>query len=186
LIQIASLKGTSQNDLVKFGKTASLFCNDFLFGTLSGSITCPPSLLDDTGVQMLIAELKYGSVGVNQWGGLNYLAQSCGQWAAFPGEELDAVQSGIGRIGNMIAIPGFQKFVITGQITSPTQSQLKSDLKKEQRLLQAVMKFSLTGSVVSLINLLSEVTGINLMAVTLTTSTVLVTGIAYLVMARQK
>ena len=161
-----------------------MFCNDYLFGTLSGSITAPPSLLDGDGVQTLIAGMKYGSLGVNQWGGLNYLAQAAGQWAAFPGEELDSVQSGIGRIGNMIAIPDFQKFVLIGPIVSPSHNALKSDMKKEQRLLEAVMKFSLTGSIGNLINLLSEVTGINLMAAMLTTSTVLVAGVAYLVKAR--
>jgi hypothetical protein len=169
---------------LKFGSTASIFCNDYLFGTLSGSITTPPALLDDEGIQTLIAEMKYGSLGVNQWGGLNYLAQASGQWAAFPGEQLDAVQSGIGRIGNMIAIPDFQKFVLIGPIVSPSHSELKPDMKKEQRLLEAVMKFSLTGSIGNLINLLSEVTGINLMAALLTTSTVLVAGVAYFMKVR--
>jgi hypothetical protein len=176
---------------MKFGTTAATFCNDYLFGTLSGSLTVPPSLLTHDVVQKLIADLKYGNIGVNTWGGWNYLAQTAGHWGAFPGEQLDNVQSGIGRVGNLIAIPGLEKFVMYANISGSNQSSLKSDLRKEQRLLEAVIKFSLNGSIMNLINLLSEVNGINLKAaatsaVTITMMSILVAVMVYYVMLYQK
>jgi len=178
---IATLKGTSQKDIGKFGKTASTFCNEYLFGTLSGSVTSPPSLLEDEGVETLIAEMRYGSLGVNVWGGLNYLAQGCGQWGAFPGETLDSVQSGIGKIGNLMAMPDYEKFVMRSPIVSSTHLSLKDDLGKEQSILEAVNKFTLDGSIGNLVKLLSAVTGVNLMKVALAGTSVLVAGLAYFV-----
>jgi hypothetical protein len=151
---VATLKGTSQSNLVTFGEKVATFCNDYLYGTLSGSMTCPPHLLDDSAVHKLVADLKYGSFGINIWGGLGYIGQSTGQWGAYPGETLDAVESGIGTIGNLMAVPHFQKFVLTGQITGTSNLALKDDLKKEQRLFEAVSKLQLNESVWNLIKLL--------------------------------
>ncbi|KAL3908534.1 MAG: hypothetical protein SGILL_008445, partial [Bacillariaceae sp.] len=182
---ICTLKGTSQNDLATFSKTAATFCNEYLFGTLSGSMTCAPSLIESDPVEALIADLKYGCLGINTWGGMGYLGQSTGQWGAFPGETLDNVASGIGKIGNMMAVPYFQKFVFYGPITSPNHGALKDDLQKEQRILQSVNHFCLDGSVSNLIKLLSAVAGINLMNVALAGSTILAAGIAFFAMRRQ-
>ncbi|KAL3919059.1 MAG: hypothetical protein SGILL_003945 [Bacillariaceae sp.] len=185
MYSIATLKGTSQDDLNKFSKTAATFCNDYLFGTLSGSMTCPPALIETDAVQTLIADLKYGSLGINTWGGMGYLGQSTGMWGAYPGETLDAVQSGIGKIGNMMGVPYFEKFVFFGPITSPSHGALKSDFKKEQRILESVNHFCIDGSVSNLIKLLSAVAGINLMNVALVGTSILAAGVAFLAMRRQ-
>ncbi|KAG7338162.1 aldehyde/histidinol dehydrogenase [Nitzschia inconspicua] len=182
---IATVKGTSQNDLAAFAEKTAVFCNDYLYGTLSGTLTCPPSLLDDVAVQRLVAELKYGSLGINTWGGAGYVAQSTGMWGAFPGESLEAVQSGIGKIGNMMAVPYFQKFVFTGPITSPTNASLKDDFKKEQKLYEAINKLQLDGSMTNFIKLLSVVTGVNLVNAAMAGMSVLVAGVAYIVMRRR-
>ena len=62
--------------------------------------------------------------------------------------------SGIGKIGNLMAVPYFQKFVLTGPITSANNFSLKADLKKEQRLYEAVSKLQLNESVWNLFKLL--------------------------------
>merc|ERR1711933_429042 len=80
ILAVVTLRGTSQNDLMRFSKTASLFCNDYLFGTLSGTITSPPSRVAYDSVQTLIAELKYGSICVNNWSGFGYALRKSGMW----------------------------------------------------------------------------------------------------------
>jgi hypothetical protein len=182
---VATIKGTSQSDVATFGEKTATFCNDYLFGTLSGSMTCPPSLLEDTGVQSLVAALKYGSLGVNTWGGLGYLAQTTGQWGAYPGESLEAVQSGIGKIGNMMAVPYFQKFVMTGPICGANTSSLKDDLGKEQQILEALNKLQLDGSIGNLIKLLSAVAGVNLLNVAIGGMSAFAAAVAYVVMRRR-
>jgi hypothetical protein len=151
---VATIKGTSQSNLSTFGEKVATFCNEYLYGTLSGSMTCPPTLLDDTAVQKLVADLKYGSLGINVWGGVGYIVQSTGQWGAYPGEALDSVESGIGKIGNFMAVPYYQKFVLTGPIISANNLALKDDLKKEQRLYQAINKLQLNESIWNVIQLL--------------------------------
>jgi hypothetical protein len=99
-------------------------------------------------------------------------------WGAFPGETLYNVASGIGKIGNMMAVPYFQKFVLYGPITSPNHGSLKNDLKKEQQILESVNKFSIDGSVSSLIKLLSAVIGINLTNLTLIGGSIIAAGVA--------
>lgn len=177
---IATLQGTSQNDILKFGQTASTFCNEYLFGSLSGSITTPESIYNDDSVQSLLAELKYGSICVNNWAGLNYAAMANGMWGAFPGETTDAVESGIGKIGNIIGIPHIEKYVMISPIDPPGGiGKLKDDLKKEQRICEAINRWSLDGSVGNLIKLLSVIVGINLVGVGVACTSFVAAGLAY-------
>jgi len=60
-----------------------------------------------------IANLKYGSIGVNLWSGLAYGIGGC-SWGAFPGETLDNVESGIGVVNNLLFFPGVVKTVSSG------------------------------------------------------------------------
>jgi hypothetical protein len=169
---IATLKGT--DSLGSFCSTASTFCNNFLFGSLSGSVTVPPALLSSGEVQQLIADLKYGGIGVNAWGGSTYGAVT-GGWGAFPGESLNNVESGIGRIHNVLFLPHFQKFVLTCPIISPAHNSLKADWRKEGNLMEAVGKFILHPGFSSLIGILSAVTGIDLIK---TASVIFVAAVA--------
>lgn len=177
---VATLVGT-QSDLASFCETAATFCNDYLYGTLSGSVTVAPEVSDDPAVQSLIADLRYGCLGVNTWGGGAYLAQSSGVWGAYPGERLEDVQSGRGTIGNFLGIPRIQKFVLTSPIVHRSHSSLKQDLRKEQQVLQAAAKYSLDGSVKNLLRLLSAVTGFDLFKVAVAGLGVVVAGVAYAV-----
>jgi hypothetical protein len=175
---VATLKGTSQRGLDQFGRTASTFCNDYLFGTLSGTVTVPPGLLADPSVQRLIADLRYGSLGINGFGGLIYMAQSSGLWGAYPGEKLDNVQSGIGSIGNSLGIPHVQKFVLESPIVHFTHGSLKRDLRTEQKVVQAAVRFGINGSISNLVKLMSTVIGVDLIKVAVLTMSVLVAAAA--------
>jgi len=180
VLTFATLRGTSQNDVKKFSETASVFCNDYLFGTLSGTITAPPSMVDGDGVQTLIAQMKYGCLCVNNWSGFGYMLGDGGMWGAFPGESIKTIESGIGKIGNTIAIPHVEKAVVYSPIVHATHASLKEDLKKERTVLEATCKYTLNSSAGNLIKLIGAMVGIDLMKVGLVFTGALVAGCAYL------
>ena len=176
---VVTLEGTSQNSLMQFAKTASTFCNDYLYGTLSGAITTPPSLLEDESVQTLIAEMKYGTIAVNNWSGFGYVMRHAGMWGSFPGETLNAVESGIGKVGNTLAIPHFEKFVVVSPITHMNNMKLEDDYPAEKRKMEAVGKYFLYGGIGHFIELISAATGVELLKVGLVCTSVAVAGFAY-------
>lgn len=184
VLTFATLQGTSQNDVMKFSETASALCNDYLFGTLSGSITSPPSMLNDDGVQTLIAELKYGCLCVNNSTVFGYMLSNSGMWGAFPGETLDAVESGIGKIGNTIAIPYFEKVVLTCPIIHVANVTIKGDLKNEQVVCEAMAKYAIKSSTGNLIKVIGAVVGVDLIRAGLVCTSVLVAGCAYFLRQR--
>ena len=158
---VARLQNTST--LEGFCKTAATFCNDYLYGTLSGTVTVKPEIQQEAAVQQLIADLHYGSIGVNIWGGYCIMFVE-GGWGAFPGESLNNVQSGIGRVYNALGIEGFQKTVLVGPLCSANYP-MPLNPKKQSKIYQALTKCLLVPGLGSLVGLYSAVLGIDLMAV---------------------
>lgn len=150
----------AEQGLKDFCRTAATFCNDYLFGSLSATITVPPSLSKGTDVQTLIASLQYGAIGVNHWGGTCIQCPE-GAWGAFPGEGLRSVESGRGRIHNVLGVVGVQKFVLTSPIVSPTSHVRLAPYRRMGRILQAVNQNTIHPSVLANLRLISAVTGIS-------------------------
>ena len=63
-----------------------------------------------------IAELRYGTIGINQWPALGYGIGST-PWGAFPGHTLDDIQSGIGTVHNTFLFDRPEKTVIDAPFT---------------------------------------------------------------------
>ena len=68
-------------------------------------------------VTKIIRELKYGSVGINSWGGQSF-GYNCGTWGAYPGETLEAVESGIGHVRNYLFFRDIEKCVVRAPFKS--------------------------------------------------------------------
>jgi acyl-CoA reductase-like NAD-dependent aldehyde dehydrogenase len=83
--------------------------NDHLFGSLSCTVVPHPSM-HESAVSQVVRGLRFGSVGVNAWGGQAF-GYPGGSWGAFPGEALEAVQSGRGHVHNHLLLEGVQKTV---------------------------------------------------------------------------
>ena len=96
-----------------FWSDVTRFCNDVLFGSLAATVVMHPSRADEG----IVAGLRYGSVGVNSWGGQSYRFNG-GSWGAFPGEPLEAVESGIGVVRNFLLFQGVQKTVVRAPFVS--------------------------------------------------------------------
>lgn len=100
-----------------FVRAAVDFCNDVVWGTLSMTILADPRALKDpaTGaaVEQAVADLRYGSIGVNLWHALAF-ALGTTTWGAFPGHPSTDIQSGSGVVGNAYLFSRAQKSVVRG------------------------------------------------------------------------
>jgi hypothetical protein len=160
---IATLEHTHTLD--SFCKTAATFCNNYLFGSLSGSVTVSPLIESSVEFQNMIASLRYGSLSINAWAGFCY-GPTVGGWGAFPGESLDKVVSGIGRVHNLLFLPHFEKFVLRAPICSSIHGSL--NLKKasvEARVIEAVGYFTFSPGIISMIGIFSALIGVDLVKV---------------------
>jgi hypothetical protein len=93
------------------------FCNERMWGTLNASIIVHPKSMKDPAVaeavERAIANLRYGSVAVNHWAGINY-AMVTTTWGAFPGHSRDDIRSGHGVVHNTYMFDKPQKSVLRG------------------------------------------------------------------------
>ncbi|HJQ06068.1 MAG TPA: aldehyde dehydrogenase family protein [Nocardioides sp.] len=99
----------------EFLTNAVAFANDRLDGTLGGGIIIAPKDIKAMGdrFEELVAELRYGAVGVNCWSALAFLLPTA-TWGAYPGNALDAVGSGIGIVHNALLLADTEKTVVRG------------------------------------------------------------------------
>ena len=90
-------------------------CNDRFAGTLGMTILIHPRTLRRLGDRFwdAVARLRYGTVGVNVWSGVNFFIAQ-GTWGAFPGHTRDDIQSGVGVVHNALLFERPQKTVVKG------------------------------------------------------------------------
>ncbi len=104
-----------------FVDAATSFCNDVVWGTLGATIIVNPSSMKEPGVaeavERAVAELRYGSIGVNVWHGLSF-AMGSTTWGAYPGHPRTDIQSGTGVVGNASMFDRPQKSVVRGPFRS--------------------------------------------------------------------
>lgn len=97
------------------------FCNNELWGTLNATILVHPKSLKDpavaAAVERAIATLRYGTVAVNYWAGINF-ALGTTTWGAFPGHGLNDIQSGTGVVHNTLMFSRPQKTVMRAKFRS--------------------------------------------------------------------
>jgi acyl-CoA reductase-like NAD-dependent aldehyde dehydrogenase len=111
-------------DAVDFLGKAVTFLNDTLWGTLNCCIVIHPKTLAEPGVaerfEKALDELRYGTIGVNQWPALGYGLVST-TWGAYPGHTNQDIQSGRGVVHNAFLFDKPQKSVVRGPFRiSPT------------------------------------------------------------------
>ena len=97
-------------DPAGFLREAVAFCNDHVWGNLSAAILHGEGT--DTGaLQEAVADLRYGTIGVNVWPGVAF-GLAVMPWGAHPGNPLDDVQSGVGMVHNTLLLDHVQKGVL--------------------------------------------------------------------------
>ena len=105
----------------EFSRKAVEFCNNTLWGTLSATLSVPSShrrgQAARSRLDQLVASLRYGMVGINQWVGLNY-ALASPPWGGHPDSTPADVQSGNARVHNTFLLDGVDQVVLHGPLTS--------------------------------------------------------------------
>jgi hypothetical protein len=108
-------------DAAGFLDAATTFCNDVVWGTLGATIIVAPTSLKDPAVaealERAVADLRYGSIGVNVWHGLSF-AMGSTTWGAYPGHPRTDIQSGTGVVGNALMFDRPQKSVVRAPFRS--------------------------------------------------------------------
>ena len=109
------------DSVVAYIDRAVAFANEQLWGTLNVTLIVHPASLKDpavaAAVERAIANLRYGTIGINYWAGTGFpLAVTT--WGAFPGHPIDDIQSGTGVVHNTLMFAQPQKSVIRGAFRS--------------------------------------------------------------------
>src|SRR5579875_111420 len=94
---------------------AVAFANDQLWGTLNATLIVHTTSLKDpaiaAAIERAVADLRYGTIGVNYWAGTGFpLAVTT--WGAFPGHDIYDIQSGTGVVHNTLMFSQPQKSVL--------------------------------------------------------------------------
>jgi acyl-CoA reductase-like NAD-dependent aldehyde dehydrogenase len=104
-----------------FIDAATAFCNDVLWGSLGATIIASPASTKDRDVadalERAVADLRYGSIGVNLWHGVSF-ALGTTTWGAYPGHPRTDIQSGTGVVGNAFMFDRPQKSVVRAPFRS--------------------------------------------------------------------
>jgi acyl-CoA reductase-like NAD-dependent aldehyde dehydrogenase len=94
---------------------AVAFANEHFWGTLNATIIVHPDSLEDpavaAAVERAIANIRYGTVGVNAWAAAGFTL-GVSTWGAFPGHDTNDIQSGTGVVHNTLMFDRPQKTVL--------------------------------------------------------------------------
>jgi len=100
-----------------FLTAAVTFCNDNVWGTLSATILVDPRTAVEAPVaealDRAVRDLRYGSIGLNAWHALSFLAGTT-TWGAYPGHLTTDIQSGVGVVANTFLFDDVEKSVVRG------------------------------------------------------------------------
>ena len=101
------------NNAPEFLTAVVPFVNDHVWGNLSCVLLIDPATQRQqaAAVDRAIAQLRYGSIGINVWTGMGFLLASS-TWGAFPGNPLTDIRSGRGVVHNTYLFDHPQKSVI--------------------------------------------------------------------------
>ncbi|HSX66556.1 aldehyde dehydrogenase family protein [Nocardioides sp.] len=118
-----------------FLANAVAFANETLDGTLGASMIVRPQDIKEMGDRFdsLVADLRYGAVGINVWSGIAFLLGGA-VWGAFPGHTLEQVGSGIGVVHNTHLIAQPEKTVARGPFRPFPRSVLRGELAMAPRM----------------------------------------------------
>lgn len=142
-----TLEATSTPDYID---RAVAFANERLWGTLNATILVHSASLKDPAiaeaVERAIANLRYGTIGVNYWAGPGFAIVAT-TWGAFPGHEIHNIQSGIGVVHNTLMFDRPEKSVLHAPFrTTPTPPWFATRGKVASKLFLNLVEFEASPS----------------------------------------
>jgi acyl-CoA reductase-like NAD-dependent aldehyde dehydrogenase len=125
--------------------TAVTFANERLAGTLAASVLVDPAAAKQRApaIDRAIADLRYGTIGVNEWAVMGYnLGYTT--WGAYPGHTREAIGSGTGVVLNPYQLPEPQKSVITAPFRPRLKPASSVTHRSSDRLMPAAVRYLTT------------------------------------------
>ncbi|UDY24652.1 aldehyde dehydrogenase family protein [Nocardioides sp. Kera G14] len=111
-----------------FFANAVAFANDRLDGTLGASIiVAPADRKAISNFDAILADLRYGTIGINVWSAIGFLLPAAA-WGAFPGNTIEKVGSGIGIVHNSFLAADVERTVIRGPFRPFPRSVLHGEV----------------------------------------------------------
>jgi len=109
------------DSVVEYIDKAVEFANEHIWGSLTVTLIVHPQSLKNpqiaAAIERAVAKLRYGSIGVNYWGGTGFTLGTT-TWGAFPGHPLNDIQSGNGVVHNTLMFSQSQKSVLRAPFRS--------------------------------------------------------------------
>lgn len=150
--------------VVEYIDKAVAFANESLWGTLNATILVHPTSLKDpaiaAAVERAIANLRYGSIGLNYWAGTSFALCST-TWGAFPGHAINDIQSGNGVVHNTLMFSRPQKSVLRAPFRStPTPPWFATHSKAAAKVFPKLVNLEASPSLLQVPTILwSAITG---------------------------
>jgi acyl-CoA reductase-like NAD-dependent aldehyde dehydrogenase len=131
--------------VVEYLERAVAFANEDIWGSLNATLLVHPASLKDPqiaeAVERAVANLRYGSIGVNYWAGISF-ALGVTTWGAFPGHPIYDIQSGNGVVHNNLMFAHPQKSVLRAPFRStPTPAWFASEQAKGRKVFPKLVQF---------------------------------------------
>ena len=115
-----------------FMAAASEMCTNKIWGSLVASVIVHPEV-ERAHPQLIdksISQLHYGSVVINAAGFLGYTIESA-TWGAYPGERLEALESGTGQIKNILCLKNVKQTVVRAPFICGIQAKRGQDINPQ-------------------------------------------------------
>ena len=140
------------SNVVEYIERAVAFANDGIWGTLNATILVHPASLKDPqiaqAVENAVANLRYGSIGVNYWAGISF-ALGTTSWGGFGNNAIYDIQSGNGVVHNTLMFARPQKSVLRAPFRSaPTPTWFASESSKGRKVFPKLVQFESSPSLV--------------------------------------
>ncbi len=134
-----------------FRKGVSL-CNEKIWGSLSCTVLIDGKTMRRSSAtfQRAVGELRYGSVGVNAWSGVNF-GLTCTTWGAFPGQPLEEIGSGRGVVHNGYLFDHPQKSVVYAPFRIWPKPVWFADHRTLDRVGRHLTRYAARGSMLDLL-----------------------------------
>src|SRR6266571_3963938 len=137
-------------NVAEYIDNAVVFANEHIWGTLNATILVHPRSLKHpaiaAAVERAIANLRFGTVGVNYWAGTGFTLGTT-TWGAFPGHDLHNIQSGNGVVHNTLMFSRPQKTVLRGPFRSiPTPAWFVTHGRTASKVFPKLVSFEASPS----------------------------------------
>ena len=145
-------------DVESYLAAAVRFCNERLVGDLGATMMVDPATAraEAKAVDRAIADLRYGSVGVNEWA---VWAASLGftTWGGFPGNTPEHIGSGVGVIGNWFLLDGPEKSVVCASFHTRSKPLSTASHRTGAGLTRGLVRYRATGDLRALPGVIAAV-----------------------------